>query len=219
MKRTGIGSVALGLLLSAPVMVAAQDSSWTCRARGLWDKPSGAGGTIVGTGGTAYEPESALAPEVGVTLKVHRNLGVELGIATWRNDTTTSGGAIGALEAGSARILPVNVILQYHVTTGDSPLKPYLGVGLNYTKMWDYAASPQFAALGIADVTASSSFNLAAQAGVDVVAKKHWLVNADLKYVRVRTDLTPTTAIGTSMPSFNVVIDPWVVGFGVGYRF
>ncbi len=60
----------------------------------------------------------------------------------------------------------------------------------------------------------------ALQAGVDINLKDGWLINADVKYAWLDTDVKAQLAPGaawTKIDSLN--IDPWVIGIGIGKKF
>jgi len=50
--------------------------------------------------------------------------------------------------------------------------------------------------------------------GLDVPVGGGWLINADAKWVQIRTDVESS---GTKVGTFKV--DPWLLSLGVGYRF
>ena len=63
----------------------------------------------------------------------------------------------------------------------------------------------------------TTSWGLAAQAGVDYQVNKNWLVNASVWYAQISSDVKfklsgDTVVIGTD-------IDPWVYMVSVGYTF
>jgi outer membrane protein len=87
-------------------------------------------------------------------------------------------------------------------------VSPYLGAGVNYTRISDVNLLG-----GKADLD-NNSFGFALQAGVDFKLDKNWSLNLDVKKVQIRSDVT----LGGAKIS-NVKVDPWLVGVGVGYRF
>jgi outer membrane protein len=114
----------------------------------------------------------------------------------------TSGSDIGTLRG-----LPPTLTMQYHFTELGQ-FKPYLGVGLNYTR---------FSAVnlmgGAADVK-RNSFGPALQVGADFAVTKHIYLNVDVKKLWIKTKVY---AGGNDLGTFK--IDPWVMGVGIGYRF
>jgi outer membrane protein len=67
----------------------------------------------------------------------------------------------------------------------------------------------------------SDSWGYALQAGVDVNLKDGWLINADVKYVTIDTDvkLKNPLAGGAWTKIDSLDINPWVVGIGIGKKF
>ena len=66
----------------------------------------------------------------------------------------------------------------------------------------------------------SNSFDYALQAGVDVNLKDGWLINADVKYINIETDVRLRSAItGRWTKVDSLDINPWVVGIGIGKKF
>ncbi|TAH32481.1 MAG: OmpW family protein, partial [Alphaproteobacteria bacterium] len=55
----------------------------------------------------------------------------------------------------------------------------------------------------------------AIQAGVDYDLKNGWFLNFDVKKIWINTDVK----INGGAIRADVDIDPWVIGFGAGFRF
>ena len=68
--------------------------------------------------------------------------------------------------------------------------------------------------LGGAGDLESTSVGFALQAGVDYKLDRNWSLNFDVKKVQIRSDVMISGAKVST-----VKVDPWLVGFGVGYRF
>jgi len=100
-------------------------------------------------------------------------------------------------------------------------VKPYLGVGINYTI---FSAEKSTAVLegalgGATEVQLKNSFGLAAQAGIRFNINKQWYVNANYLWIDVdSTAHINTSAVGT-MRTVDLKIDPSVIYASVGYRF
>jgi outer membrane protein len=66
----------------------------------------------------------------------------------------------------------------------------------------------------------NDSWGYVLQAGVDVNLKDGWLVNADVKYVNIETDVKLDSAItGRWTKIDSLDINPWVFGLGIGKKF
>ena len=96
--------------------------------------------------------------------------------------------------------------------------RPYVGVGVNFTKVWGVsitvpgAATTSGTALPL-DIS-RESVGLAAQIGVDVPLGGGWLLNLDVKKLQLGVDVK---AGGAKVGEFS--IDPLLFGIGVGKRF
>jgi len=111
-------------------------------------------------------------------------------------------------DLGGFTHLPPTLTFQYH-WTGLDGFKPYLGLGVNYTKI---------TGVNVADgqyTLDSSSTGGALQVGVDFPLDKKWFLNVDLKKVYIRTDVV--TAAGVNAGTLK--LDPTFFGVGLGYRF
>ena len=115
-------------------------------------------------------------------------------------------------KLGTFKHLPPVLAAQYHFAP-DAAFRPYLGLGLNFTLISDV----KLAVPGVGKLDLSgSSLGLAAQAGFVVKLSDKLFLNADVKYVKLGSDVK-LAATGQKVSS--VDIDPWLIGLGVGYRF
>ena len=100
--------------------------------------------------------------------------------------------------------------LQYHFfPAGD--ISPYVGAGINYVIVADHDTGRS-----VNSVSYSNEFGYAFQAGVDYRLNDTWSLNFDLKKVFVDTDIRVNDG---AINAKNTDLDPWVIGFGVGYKF
>ncbi len=107
---------------------------------------------------------------------------------------------------GSVYHAPATFLAQYHFNPGGMDF--YVGAGINYTIF--YGESGAIEELDID----SGSFGYAAQIGVDFPLSENMVFNIDLKYITIGTDVELG---GESLGEIDV--DPFVLGFGVGFRF
>ena len=111
---------------------------------------------------------------------------------------------------GTFKHLPPTLTLQYHFT-GLQGFKPYLGAGVNYTRI----SSVNLDAGALNPVTLDShSLGGALQAGVDIALDKHWSLNFDLKKVYLQTDV-----YSNGVSAGTLKLDPVAASVGLGYRF
>ena len=144
-------------------------------------------------------------PEVDFSYFVTDNLALELIAATTKHDLSWKD---PSLDAGSVRLLPPTLTLQYHFMP-ESRWSPYLGAGINYTFFYD-SKPGQFNSVKYDD-----GFGYAFQAGFDYAISGPWSVNLDVKKIFLDTDISINNGANTSKAH----LDPWVFGLGVGYRF
>ncbi|PKI03601.1 OmpW family outer membrane protein [Glaciecola sp. 33A] len=114
--------------------------------------------------------------------------------------------------------LPPTISVNYYFDTGNSVLKPYAGVGLNYTLFFDEQFTSQNAAIGLQDLSLDNSFGLAAQLGADYMVDEEWFVNASIRWIDIDTEAS-FNLNGAQGSIESIEIDPWVYTVAVGYRF
>jgi outer membrane protein len=198
MKKVLIAA-ALGLLAAG--QVAAQDGSWLVRARAVKVSMANHDATPLD-----LSVNDKTIPEVDVSYFFNKNVAAEL-ILTVPQQQKVSAGALGGAEAGTFKHLPPTLTVQYHFTNFNG-FKPYVGAGVNYTKISNVnIAGPR--------TLDDHSIGLALQAGVDVPLTKQVSLNFDVKKVQIQTDVydSSNAKIGT------LKLDPVLIGVGVGYRF
>jgi outer membrane protein len=197
MKKIIIAA-AVGLLVAG--QVAAQESPWLVRARAVnvnWTNHNSV---------DAFESLSATnktIPEVDISYFFNKNVAAELILTVPQQvNVVYKGGDVGTFKA-----LPPTLTLQYHFTDFVG-YKPYVGAGVNFTKI----THPNLLSgdAGLDD----HSYGFALQAGVDVPLTKQVSLNFDVKKVQIQSDVYSSGAKAGTLK-----LDPVLVGVGVGYRF
>ncbi|MQA23218.1 OmpW/AlkL family protein [Rugamonas rivuli] len=204
MSKSLAAAVLATLSLVAGSNAMAEESPWLVRVRAVHLDPADKSDQVGGTGASdRLTISSKTIPEFDVSYFFTPNIAAEL-ILTYpqRHDVMLDGAKIGSFKH-----LPPTLLLQYHFVN-DSPFKPYLGAGVNYTTM------SKVDILGGKGGLEHDSFGLALQAGVDYAIDKKWSVNFDVKKVQIRSDVFIAGAKVS-----RVKVDPLMVGVGVGYRF
>lgn len=176
------------------------------------------GGTLPGD----VEIDAAYVPELDLSYFVTRNLALELIAATAKHNVSAKGGTLGGTDLGHVWLLPPTLTAQYHPMP-DNWVSPYFGVGVNYTVFYNEKIGSTAVVGGasvpnaITSIDYENRFGFAMQAGLDFKIDDAWSINVDVKKIFLETKATVRTALGTV--TADVDIDPWLVGFGVGYRF
>ena len=113
--------------------------------------------------------------------------------------------------------LPPTFSIQYHFLP-DGTFQPYVGAGVNYTTFLSTDVTQALIDLGITDVDLDDSFGLALQFGGDLLLGDRWLINVDVRWIDIESDLS-ATAGGVTGELGTVKIDPWVYSLNLGFRF
>jgi len=198
MKKILIAA-AVGMLVAGSV--AAQESPWLVRARAVnLNMANEVTTSTLSSLGVAVNDKTI--GEVDVSYFFNKNVAAELILTLPQKQVVGPNGSIGSFKH-----LPPTLTLQYHFTDLKG-YKPYVGAGINYTKITGDSISPYN--------LDSQSFGMAFQAGVDVPLTKQVSLNFDVKKVYIRSDVYVSS---TGASAGTLKLDPVLVGVGVGYRF
>ena len=113
--------------------------------------------------------------------------------------------------------LPPSLMAQYYFGDKQDKLRPYLGVGINYTTFYDTNFNQTGRDAGLSDLSVKNSWGVATQAGLDYNLDDNWLINMSVWWMDIDTEVK--FKAGGEQQNINTRIDPWVFMFGVGYRF
>jgi outer membrane protein len=218
----------------APVLAHAEAGDWVVRARAVNVSPNedSSLGKYVNKNilAGAMSPGAELSvndnviPELDISYYITKNIAAELILALGtEHDVKIKGdtvGTVGNQKLGSVDLLPPTLTLQWHFNP-DQTIDPYVGAGVNYTYMLDRNLRGSAGAINGEKIKLENdSWGYVLQAGVDVNLKDGWLVNADVKYVNIETDVKLDSAItGRWTKIDSLDINPWVFGLGIGKKF
>ena len=163
--------------------------------------PAGADATIDSATTALFTYEREIAP----------NMGLELVLGVPPTVKAKASGTVPFLgEVLSAKNVAPTLLLNYHFGAAGSQLRPYLGVGINYTRFTG-ASTPYGWRVSLSD-----SWGLAAQAGVDFTLGKQWGLFASIGAAQVKSDLV---AVGASVLRSTIDFRPITYAAGVAYKF
>lgn len=150
------------------------------------------------------------------------NIGLEVLAATpFEHDLKAKGldqYGFSTTDLGSSDQLPPTVTLNYFLGNANSSIRPYVGVGVNYTTFFSKSLSNQAKSeLGASRLDLDDSFGIAYRAGVDFNLGDRWILNASLWNIDIETDASFNSALGKVQ--VNADVDPWVYMVSLGYRF
>jgi outer membrane protein len=199
-----IPALLIALASVASIQASAQQSPWAMRARAVHIEHENGSDPINGAGSAdRVSLNKKEIPELDLSYFFTPNVAAELSVNNQQKYTAY----LDDVSVGSLKHMPIALNLQYHFSP-ESALKPYVGVGVNYTRL---------SAVHVLNDTASlehSSYGWVAQAGFDIQLDRNWMLNFDVKKMRVHSELSISGAKAS-----NLQIDPWLIGVGLGYRF
>jgi outer membrane protein len=217
-----------------PSLVQAEAGDWVVRARAVNVAPnedSKLGKTVnqnvanVMSPGAELHVSDKVIPELDISYYFTKNIAAELILAVGTRHNVNIQGEAGAAvpnqALGSVNLLPPTLTAQWHFNP-DQTFDPYVGAGINYTIMLDRNLKGSAGVINGQKIKIESdSWGPALQAGFDINLKDGWLINADIKYVWLDTDVKLQNPLAgnawTKIDSLD--INPWVVGIGIGKKF
>jgi outer membrane protein len=215
-----ISVIAVTALLSAPLAAQAQSSgsllggTKTVKFGFVYEdvrsRTTGLRGVGVPPGADA-KVEDAKTLIGTIDLEVAPNWSLELALGVPPKVKAKATGSVAFLgDVLEAKSVSPTFFVNYKFFDAKATLRPYVGLGLNYTKF-----------TGIKNpfgwqVDLSDSSGLAAHAGVDWKLGSHWGLWASVSMVKVETDLT---AVGASVLQTTIDFRPVIFGTGLYMRF
>ncbi|MCL1072039.1 MULTISPECIES: outer membrane protein OmpW [Shewanella] len=213
MNKTTVSTLIAATLLAAGFSAsvsAHQAGDIIVRAGAVVVAPNESSDDVAGNGEFQISNNTQLGLNFGYMLT--DNFGVELLAATpFSHDVSLGGNKIA-----ETKHLPPTLVAQYYFGNAQSALRPYVGVGVNYTNFFDNEFTNDLNG-ALTDLSMSTSWGLAAQAGIDYQVNKNWLVNASVWYAQISTDVKFKLAGDTKV--IDTDINPWVYMVSVGYTF
>jgi len=164
--------------------------------------------------GLDYENLARINPRLVYERLFGPNLGAELVMGVPPTIKTKAAGSVEFLNA-TGTVLEVEnwaptLLLNYHFFEQGATWRPYVGIGINYTKFKNAKSS-------IADdVDVGSSWGPAVQVGIDYAITKEISAFASLAAVKVKSKVV---ASGATVLTTTVDYRPTVYSVGVSYRF
>ena len=177
----------------------------------------------IGVIGGDVNVSNTLIPELDFTYFFTKNISTELILGTTKHEVSTVGSDISAIggptsaniDLGSVCLLPPTLTVQYHFFT-DEIFRPYVGAGINYTIFYNEKQGSV-----VKGIEYKNTLGYAFQAGFDLMINDKLFVNADVKKLFLKTDVTvdaSNLATGLRIPA-EVEINPWLIGLGFGMKF
>lgn len=184
--------------------VQAQESPWMVRFRATNLDMANKDST-----GLGLNVNNKVIPEVDVTYFFNKNVAAELVLTVPQKQTVYA----GTTALGTFKHLPPTLLAQYHFTNFNG-FKPYVGAGINYTKISSTRLTLDGTPAGTPVTLDGHSWGGALQVGVDIPLDKNWSLNFDVKKIYIKTDVY---AGGSNAGTLK--LDPIAASVGIGYRF
>ncbi len=143
--------------------------------------------------------------------EVAPNLGLELAVGVPPRITSKASGSVAYLgEVMSARNVAPTAFINYHFGDGGNALRPYVGVGVNFTRFVDIRSPYGWR------VSLSDSWGVAAQAGLHYAINRQWGLFASVAALQVKSDLV---AVGATVLRTTIDFRPIVYSAGASFGF
>lgn len=197
--------------------------------------------TSSGTGGQIH---NAFTLELSNTYFVTDNIAVDLAagippkLELYAQGNAAPFGAGGpSLNLGNLAPLATTrswspiLFLKYYFFDGQTKLRPFVGIGANYTWFSHTNLNSSFSGAlqeiagpgGQVKASLSPSWNPAFVAGAAYNISKNWYATASVTYLPLKTNATVTAVAvnGRTVLSnkTRLTADPWIAFIGIGYRF
>ncbi|MBO1529690.1 outer membrane beta-barrel protein [Psychrobacter sp. F1192] len=195
--------LAAATALTMTTAFAVPAGTWSVAAGAHYVDPKSDNGTL--DGGLAVDVDSDVRPTISGEYFIADNVGIELLAAIPFHHDITLTAANGDQIDAKTQHLPPTLSVQYHFDGYNMPMnvKPFVGVGVNYTTFFKeriYDGSG-------ADLDLDDSFGVAGHIGVDIPFAETESFRIDARYMDIKTDASLNgTDIG------EVDISPWVYG-------
>ncbi|MES1964563.1 outer membrane beta-barrel protein [Psychrobacter sp. AH5] len=177
--------------------------TWSVAAGTHMVDPKSDNGSLL-NGALSVEVDDDIRPTISGEYFIADNVGIELLAAIPFHHDFTLTDAAGVEIKGKTQHLPPTLSVQYHFDGYNMPmnLKPFIGVGVNYTTFFKERVN-----ISGADLDLDDSVGVAGHIGLDIPFAPTEAFRIDARYMDIKTDATLNGAdIG------EIDISPWVYG-------
>lgn len=210
LMRTLALCLAVSSLAFAPVAAMAE-SPWTVKVGFSQVNPKSDNGLLA----NAYNAD--VSSEVGFTPSIEYKfapniVGEVLLAIPFEHDVKLNDAAgVNQTKGTSFKHLPPTFSAKY-LFTPDAAFSPYVGVGLNYTLVFDEKSD-------LGKLKGKDSFGVTANVGFEYrMPNSPWGITADVRYIKIKSDLTLDAGTGATDIG-TLTVDPMVLGVSAAYHF
>jgi len=201
MKLQSLVLVAAALTMTTAFAVPA--GTWSVAAGAHMVDPKSDNGTL-DDGTLAVKVDDDIRPTISGEYFIANNVGVELLAAIpFHHDFDLNNADGNEVLTGSTQHLPPTLSVQYHFDNDSMPMniKPFIGVGVNYTTFFKERISSS------GDLDLDDSVGVAGHVGLDIPFAPTEAFRIDARYMDIKTD---ATLDGSDIGEID--ISPWVYG-------
>lgn len=206
-KRQALLMAALAAGLSMTAM-AETAGTWTVGVGAGYVDPESNNGKLLGDT-LAVDVDSDVRPTITAEYFVADNVGIELLAALPFHHDIDLKGADDSVIKAKTQLLPPTLSLQYHFDNVHANVKPFIGVGANYTTFFKERSGIPGSELEIED-----NWGVAGHVGLDFKLNPTDAVRIDARYI----DLEPDVKLDGDKIG-KAEINPWVYGISYVQRF
>ena len=212
-------AVMLVLLVYSGAISAQSIPSWSVKAGYNQFRPQVRSGDITGVPGGKVDVSDGGEVFGSVTYALSEQVSTELAFGIPPKLDIIGQGSIGmAGKIANTKVWAPVLMLQYQLGNPDSTLRPYLGVGVTYTRYRQVTTTPVLSMLtnpgGHTSATIDNAWGAVAQAGITCPFHANWFLDAAVVPMRVKT----TARLSTGQ-RVKVSVDPVLVNLAIGLRF
>lgn len=219
-SKLGLATAALLLGASASAQVA---GTFSVRVGATHIAPQVSSGNLSAPSfpGTTVDVGSASTLTGGLNYMLTDHWAVDLPLALpFKHDFYGDGAIAGVGKLGQTKALPATLIAQYRFGEANAKFRPYLGVGLTYSKFFKNRSTAALTGVtggNPANPTTAwidNQWGLTPQVGFVWNVNERWFVDASY----YKSFLKTTTHLSSGQ-SIAIKLNPNVFAVGIGYRF
>lgn len=248
MKKSILATSLLAITLAAPIVSAHQAGDFIIRAGAITVNPHEHSssvkidrGALVGNSiGGKVTMDSDTQLGLNFAYMITDQIGIELlGATPFNHNVKVKGTSLAAVDPSIANVangrlgkithLPPTLSLVYYPADPKQAFQPYVGIGLNYT--WIYneklSNSAKHGTAQYSNFKVRNSWGWAAQIGADYMITDKVMLNAQIRYIDIDTRASVSVnglynaglAPAPSRAKVDLSVNPWVYMVGIGYKF
>ena len=194
--------LAAAIALTMTPAFAVPAGTWSIAAGAHYVDPKSDNGTL--DNGLSVDVDGDIQPTISGEYFIANNVGVELLVALpFHHDFDLNSADGTQVLTGKTQHLPPTLSVQYHFDSDNMPMniKPFVGVGVNYTTFFKERISTG------GDLDLDDSVGVAGHVGLDIPFAPTEAFRIDARYMDIKTD---ATLDGSDIGEID--ISPWVYG-------